>query len=388
MKDTKTTAAARLLGLAAAAIAVTAAVALLSLGGTAVQAASERGPAGQPAAPDASADATRAGADAAGGKLRALQAEYDAVVAEYGFKFEPPGGITDEALAEMDGRLRALGSEYEKRLALILPDAGMLPGYAPSAEQLAKLDEMVARMAAEADEIMRGYGFDIARPDLSGEEEARMNERLAGIEARMDALTGAPAREGEAPPERGGGSAAAGAGAGAVSSAIAGTGGAPAHGRDADPGRAAEFAAGIDALQAEYDAVVAEYGFVFESPDLSEEEYAEMDERLAAMMSTYDRRLAQIMPTYATWVPGYVPTSEQLAELDGLSARMAAEADEIMRGYGFVIGEPDLSEEEEARMNERLAGIEARMDALYGEHAPADARHRSATAQPNQYDGE
>ena len=67
---------------------------------------------------------------------------------------------------------------------------------------------------------------------------------------------------------------------------------------------------------------------------------------------------------------------------------MAAEADEIMRGYGFVIGEPDLSEEEEARMNERLAGIEARMDALYGEYAPADARHRGATAQPNQYDGE
>ena len=183
---------------------------------------------------------------------------------------------------------------------------GCCPGYAPSAEQLAKLDEMVARMAAEADEIMRGYGFDIARPDLSGEEEARMNERLAGIEARMDALTGAPAREGEAPPERGGGSAAAGAGAGAVSSAIAGTGGRP----GARPGCRPRAGGGIRrwhrCAAGEYDAVVAEYGFVFESPDLSEEEYAEMDERLAAMMSTYDRRLAQIMPTYATWVPGYV----------------------------------------------------------------------------------
>ncbi len=407
MKDTKTTAAARPTGLAAAAIAATFAVALLLQGGAAFQAAAEPGP----EALNDTADAARTGADAAGGRLHALQAEYDAVLAEYGFRFVEPDDLSEDQWAEMDKRLRALGSVYERRMAQILPDAGAgTPGHAPSAGQLAKIDALQARMAAEADAIMREYGFDIATPDLSEEEEARMNARLAAIAAKMDALYGAPAREAEAAPEQGGGNATAGANDTAGSATTAGrgpaaearvsaganataganvsaganatavTGGAWAHGPDSDPELEA-FAAKMDALQAEYDAVLAEYGFRFDAPSLTDEKLAEMEERLAALTTKYDRQLAQILPDLETLAPDFVPTAGQLAKLDELQARMEAEADAIMREYGFDIATPDLSEEEEARMNARLAAIAAKMDALY--EAPA----REAEAAPEQGGG-
>ena len=454
MKDAKPTAAAVLLGLAAAAIAAAAAVP----GGAGVLDAAEPGPA---AAPGAAADAARAGAGAAGAgagaagagagaagagagaagagagaagagagaagagagaagagagaagagagaagaeagaagaepralpgdepecsiecglpdavedELRALQEEHDAVLAEYGFRSEWPDDITEEELAEMGKRLLALNLEYERQVA-ILPDAGArLPDHAPGTRHPASLDELQARMAAEAEEIMRGYGFVIANPDLSEEDEACMRERLAEIEAEMDALFWGP--EGAPAPEPGGRGAARGADAGS----------AQAHGREADPEREAALAAGTAALQAEHDAVLAEYGFWFEAPRLAAEEFAEMEERLAALESIYERRMAQVLPVSETMTIFYFPSAELLAKLDGLSARLAAEADDIMRGYGYVIARPDLSVGEEARMNERLAAIADRMDALHG-GAPAEPGG-CATAQQIRRNGE
>ena len=226
MRDTKTTAAARLLGLAAAAIAVTAAVALLLPGGAAAQAAAEPGPAGQPAAPDAAADA-RAGAAAAagpgaaadaggdqargpgagtdpagafGGETDALRAEHEAVPAGRGSGLETPGPAGEKPGATGE-RLAAATTERDKQQAQIAPALAMrAPGHAPSAKHLAEPNELQARPGAGADYVTRGHGPGVAEPDPA---EARASEGPAGIEAGMDAPRGRPAREGGAAPERG-----------------------------------------------------------------------------------------------------------------------------------------------------------------------------------------
>ena len=131
----------------------------------------------------------------------------------------------------------------------------------------------------------------------------------------------------------------------------------------------AEMDARIDRLLEEHDAVLAEYGFVYEEPELTYEQ----DSQLLAELDAVIARHAELLDELDDLLGG--PGAAARAGFFEYSAAEAAvhmmiqdEQDEVLRGYGFVIEEPQLSASDEQRFSERLDVVWNKIDAVYEEY--------------------
>ena len=147
-----------------------------------------------------------------------------------------------------------------------------------------------------------------------------------------------------------------------------------------DPKLESEMNARIDALYARVDAVMAEYGFVYKEPGLTDEQRDEMQARLDGV----DARRGQLLDELAQLgmaeraSPGGLLLPATLQAVDIMVGDLA---DEIMREYGFVIETPRLSAEDEAAMSKRLDAVYAKMGLVFEEyHALAEGEALCAPA--------
>ena len=237
-------------------------------------------------------------------RAEAVFERIDVVMARYGFVHEEP-----DLSAEQEAALEAAMSELDARIEERLPEYGYWG--APTPEQAAEAARLYAEAEAEYDSILQEYGFVVQIPELSEQDEARMEAELEPLYAQLEELD---------------------AGCEQLSP------------EDADV---------LDRI----DGVMAEYGFVYEEPDLSEDEERMLGAELDRLWSETED-LAE-----RAGYDGYsVPTPEQAAEMARLYAEAGAEHDSILREYGFVIEEPDLSRQDAERLK---AELEPLYDLLY-----------------------
>ena len=165
---------------------------------------------------------------------------------------------------------------------------------------------LYAEADAEYDSLLAGYGFVVRTPELSERQAQSLEAELAPLYERLDEL-------------------------------------------------GAQCWDGVDeGVYEQIDAVMASYGFVYEEPELSEQQRAQLDSELARLWSETER-LASDLGYY-----GYsAPSPEQAGQLARLYAEADAEHDRILRGYGFVIEEPELSEQ-------RMGQMASELEPLYG----------------------
>jgi len=131
----------------------------------------------------------------------------------------------------------------------------------------------------------------------------------------------------------------------------------------------AEMDARIDRLFEEHDAILAEYGFVYEEPELTYEQDSQLLAELDAAMARHAELLDELDGLLG--VPGAAARAgffEYSAAEAAVHMMIQDEQDEILRGYGFVIEEPQLSAGDEERFFERLDVVWDKMDAVYEEY--------------------
>lgn len=140
---------------------------------------------------------------------------------------------------------------------------------------------------------------------------------------------------------------------------------------DGPPGLAEEgqppvpSAEGEDACDAEAriheqaDKVMARYGFVYEEPEMTPELEASLEAAFASLESEFQKAFSDEAVPYGT------PSPEQAAEMAALHEQLSKRADALLREHGFVIEEPDLSEDELAAMNAELDAVYQDLDAVY-----------------------
>lgn len=229
----------------------------------------------------------------------------DGVMAGYGFVYQEP-----DMSAEQEAALEAAISELDARLEGALPEYGYWG--APTPEQAAEAARLYAEAEAEYDSILQEYGFVIQIPELSEQDGDRMEAELEPLYAQLDGLDAGCAQ--------------------------------------------LDSSEDLDVLD-RIDGVMAEYGFVYEEPDLSEDEERMLGAELDRLWSETEDLAEQ------AGYDGYsVPTPEQAAEMARLYAEAEAEHDSILREYGFVIEEPELSERDAERLE---AELEPLYDLLY-----------------------
>ena len=222
--------------------------------------------------------------------------QIDEVMAGYGFVYQEP----DLSEAQEAALERAV-SELEARLEERMPEA--VYWGAPTPEQAAEMAALYAEAEAEYESLLAGYGFVIETPELSERDAESMDAELDLLYDRLDALEGG------------------------------------CEGHSAADGH----------VQDQIDEVMARYGFVYEEPVLSEEREAALYAELDALWSETEERAA--LSGYG----GYsVPTPEQAAEMARLYAEAEAAEEKILRGYGFVIETPELSEQDAERLRAEL----------------------------------
>ena len=221
--------------------------------------------------------------------------QIDEVMAGYGFVYQEP-----ELSEVQEAALEQAVSELEARLEERMPEAGYWG--APTPEQAAEMAALYAEAEAEYESLLAEYGFVIEIPDLSEQDAESMDAELEPLYDRLDALEG----------------------------------GCEAH------------SAADDLVHDQIDEVMARYGFVYEEPDLSEEREAALDSELDELWSETERAALSGYDGYS------VPTPEQAAELARLYAEAGAAEERILRGYGFVIETPDLSEQDAERLRAEL----------------------------------
>ena len=222
--------------------------------------------------------------------------QIDEVMAGYGFVYQEP----DLSEAQEAALERAV-SELEARLEERMPEA--VYWGAPTPEQAAEMAALYAEAEAEYESLLAGYGFVIETPELSERDAESMDAELDLLYDRLDALEGG------------------------------------CEGHSAADGH----------VQDQIDEVMARYGFVYQEPVLSEEREAALYAELDALWSETEERAA--LSGYG----GYsVPTPEQAAEMARLYAEAEAAEEKILRGYGFVIETPELSEQDAERLRAEL----------------------------------
>jgi len=221
--------------------------------------------------------------------------QIDEVMAGYGFVYQEPD------LSEAEAALEQAVSELEARLEERMPEA--VYWGAPTPEQAAEMAALYAEAEAEYESLLAGYGFVIEIPELSEQDAESMDAELDLLYDRLDALEG----------------------------------GCEGH------------SAADEHVQDQIDEVMARYGFVYQEPVLSEGQEAELYSELDALWSETEERAA--LSGYG----GYsVPTPEQAAEMARLYAEAEAAEEKILRGYGFVIETPELSEQDAERLRAEL----------------------------------
>ena len=107
------------------------------------------------------------------------------------------------------------------------------------------------------------------------------------------------------------------------------------------------------------DKVMARYGFVYEEPEMTPELEASLEAAFASLESEFQKAFSEES------VPYGAPSPEQAAEMAALHAELSERADALLREHGFVIEEPDLSEDELASMNAELDLVYQDLDAAY-----------------------
>lgn len=125
-------------------------------------------------------------------RIDALYAEYDAIMAEYGFVYSEPANLTAAQMDSIEAQMGSVMARYDGMLAeaeaLAGPSyAGMLGFpfdglYGPHAT-LAAIYQLIGD---EHDEILRRHGFVISTPQLSDADERRLSERLDAVMDKMD----------------------------------------------------------------------------------------------------------------------------------------------------------------------------------------------------------
>jgi len=200
--------------------------------------------------------------------------------------------------------------------------------------EFAAMDAELEALEAERDAFLAGIG--VAVPALTAEEAAEVRERAASV------------LEGYA---------------------------------EAYADGATPTAGARDALNAEYDAILAEFGAAPQALTAEQAraiaEYRDAEgERLDAIYASHD---SPVMPEIG---------EEDAAEL----ARIDEEAQAVAERFG--IGSPDLTEEQELALAARLAPLEQRhdelyaeIDALYEELERLDAQNRAIAAASGVLDG-
>ena len=279
-------------------------------------------------------------------RLDSLHDQVTGIMAEYGFSYQVPH-LTDEQAAEMHGRLDKAAAAYEHLFdeAASLSDYGPGGGFPPQAV-IAAVETLIKD---EQDEIMREYGYVISEPRLSAEDEAAMNAKIDAVWKEIDALFEAYDSLWAAPAAGGG---------------TAGCGPGQDH---AD----AEIERLIEPLFDEIDDIMAEYGFVNETPVMSDAEMRLFNAEMGSLADKHARAIKELAWRLAPMLAnGSISMSEAFEEDRRLSERTEAEYSKTLAEYGFVIVVPELSAEDEEAMTERLSRVHDRIDAIYAQHAP------------------
>ena len=125
-------------------------------------------------------------------RIDALYAEYDAILAEYGFVYREPANLTGAQMDGIEAEMSGVMEKYDGMLAeveaLAAPSDAVLQGFpfdglfGPHAT-LAAVYQLIGD---EHDDILRRHGFVIAAPQLSDADERRLSERLDAVMDKMD----------------------------------------------------------------------------------------------------------------------------------------------------------------------------------------------------------
>ena len=290
-------------------------------------------------------------------RIDALYAEYDAILAEYGFVYREPANLTaaqmnriaaemDAALARHNGTLAEIDALMERSGTLLLGIP--FEAFGPQAT----LAAVYQTIADENDDVLRRHGFAISTPRLSEADERRLSERLDEVMDKIERVykDHCPA---EAP-------APSGADGGLAGHGLGGHYGAAPHGGAAPA---------VDALYAEHDAILAEYGFVYREPaNLTAAQLEQIDartwrlaERHADAVEGLAERLAPMLAN------GSITVADAFARDQRLADRANAEHIAILAEFGYTVVVPELSAKDREALNKRLADIYGRIDAALAE---------------------
>ena len=116
--------------------------------------------------------------------------------------------------------------------------------------------------------------------------------------------------------------------------------------------------------QSQVDAVMEKYGFVYEEPEMTPELEASLEDAFVRLDAEFAKRFSELEPMalYS------VPSPEQAAAMAEMHAEFEARSDDILREHGFVIEKPELSEQEAAEMAAELDLLYGYSGELMGEH--------------------
>ena len=291
-------------------------------------------------------------------RMDALYAEYDAILAEYGFVYREPANLTGAQMDRIEAEMGAVVARYNDTLsevdALVARSNGALLGFQFAAfvpqATMAAVYELVSD---EHDDILRRHGFAIGTPQLSDADERRLAERLDEVMEKMGRVYEeyCPAEAAEPLGEDGAG--------GGMDGAFDG------YGYGAHGALSHSISPEADALYAEYEAVLAEYGFAYREPaNLTGAQLGQLDAKMWRLFEWHADAVEDLAGRLAPMLAnGSITVADAFAEDERLADRASAEHNAILAEFGYVVVTPELSAADREAMNRRLADISARIDA-------------------------
>ena len=294
--------------------------------------------------------------------MDALYAEYDAILAEYGFEYREPANLTGAQMDRIEAEMMASAARYDGMLDKVdsltrRSDGALLgPPFAAFGPQ-ATMAAVYQLIAAEHDDILRKHGFVVSTPRLSDADEQRLAERLDAVMDKMDRLFEEHCMVEQSEP----------IGADGADGDFAG------HGHGAFSVSPYGIAPVADGLYAEHEAVLAEYGFEYREPaNLTDAQLDQLDARMGRLFELHTDKVEDLAGRLAPLLAnGGISMTDAFAKDERLAERASAEHNSILAEFGYVIVIPELSAEDREAMNERLAGIYARIDAAFDAAYPA-----------------
>ena len=298
-------------------------------------------------------------------RMDALYAEYDAILAGYGFEYREPANLTGAQMDRIEAEMRAATAKYDGMLDRVAnltdrSDGALLgPPFAYFGPQ-ATLMAVYQLITDEHDDVLRKHGFVVSTPQLSDADERRLAERLDAVMDRIDRVYEEYCMvEPSAPPGAGG--------AGGADGDFAG------HGHGAFAVSPYGIAHAADGLYAEHEAILAEYGFEYREPaNLTDAQLDQLDARLGRLFERHtdaaEDLAGRLAPLLAS---GGIAVGDAFAKDERLADRSSAEHTSILAEFGYVIVIPELSSKDREAMNKRLADVYARIGAAFDAAYPA-----------------